>query len=111
MASDYGLIVGKSAMSATGRATIIVGAFTSVSYVSDGILRRIADAQARKELMEEAARVRQQASQEAARARQQASQEAVRDRQFEIYKASHAAWEKSWGRRGPEPTWNENEKK
>jgi hypothetical protein len=132
-----GLITGKGTMTSTGRATIIVGVMTSVTFLGDSVIKHAAEARARQEAREEAARARQQASEEAAknrayewaklqvkleatrRAREEACKEAARTRQeaakareYEIYKAHHATWQNaSWGNRGPEPTWEEKKKK
>jgi len=135
--ATIGLITGKSAMTSTGRASIIVGLISATAYVGTTILNNAEQARARNDARKEAENARQHASEEAAWARQAAEKEAARAseeaararkearkdarkeaarareeaRQFELYKARHTAWKNSsWGK-GPEPTWEEKKKK
>jgi flagellar biosynthesis GTPase FlhF len=83
--ATIGLITGKSAMTSTGRATLIVGVMTGTTFIGTTILNNAAQARARQEARQDAEKARQEARQEAreeaARARQEARQDAEKARQ------------------------------
>lgn len=96
------LIVGKTAMTSTGRAAIAAALVSGGVFLYQGRLQRIHEST-------ENAHQRAYESAEAARQRAHESDEAARGRAYNNYTHARDQYEKSFFKRGPKPTWSEKD--
>ena len=85
------LIIGKTPMTATGRAAIAAAFVSGGFFLYNNHLQRVYD------------------SEEAERQRTHESAEAVRQRAFANYTYARDQYDKSYFKRGPKPTWSEKD--
>lgn len=97
------LIIGKTPMTATGRATLTVGFITGCGWLYNERLNRIHQ----KEM---AAEQRVHQEQEAIKQRVHQEQEAAKQRAYDFYKQQHEKWENKRFNKGTEPKYDEEMK-
>ena len=101
------LIIGKTAMSSTGRAAIVVGVISGGGYLINAHLQRqhdaVENAKNRDATAREAQRNRKAAANEAQKQREFASREAQKQRDWQDNKERQTAYKKSWNFGGKKP--------